>query len=191
MKAKAAALTSVLTVATLGMASASAAEINFTGEVLDVTCNVVGGAGTNGGATGDFTVALEAVSKADLSIAGATAGDHGFSIQIGGAPGTPDSCEAMNGKTAKMQWSTTQASIDAANNVLRNTGTAQNVGIELVNGLAGTPINLSNPNDSANPGATVSAGTATLNYVARYKAIGAAAVEGDVQSTLEYVVTYN
>ncbi|MCY1460411.1 hypothetical protein D9M71_779690 [compost metagenome] len=74
--------------------------------------------------------------------------------------------------------------------MLKNAGTATNVGVQLAN-RNGDVIDLSNATSAANAGAVVTSGTTQLNYVASYKAITGAAGQGTVQTSLEYVVEYN
>jgi major type 1 subunit fimbrin (pilin) len=183
-------LVSALAASCLCIGTASAETITFNGTILDTTCNVTGGSGTNGGTAGSFVVALPQISKTALSTAGATAGDTGFSVVIGAPSGQPGTCDSMNGKTAKLHWNINQLSIDAANNVLKNTGTATNVGVQLAS-ANGSVVDLSNVASATNVGSVVSGGTTELNYVASYKAIAGAAGQGTVQTSLEYVVEYN
>ncbi len=182
-------LASALAVSCLCIGTASAETITFNGTILDATCNVTGGQGTNGVA-GSFVVTLPQISKSELSTAGATAGATGFSVVIGAPSGQPGACDSLNGKTAKLHWNINQLSIDAANNVLKNSGTATNVGVQLAN-PNGNVVDLSNAASATNVGAEVTGGTTQLNYVASYKAITGAAGQGTVQTSLEYVVEYN
>jgi major type 1 subunit fimbrin (pilin) len=182
-------LASALIASCFCIGTAAAETITFNGTILDETCNVTGGQGTSGTA-GSFVVTLPPISKSDLATVGSTAGDTGFRVVIGAPAGQPGTCDAMNGKTARLHWNINQLSIDPTNNVLKNAGTASNVGVQLAN-VGGDVINLSDASSAANAGAVVTGGTTQLNYVASYKAINAAASQGTVQTSLEYVVEYN
>jgi len=80
-------LFSTALVAALGLvamqSSASDGQINFTGKITATNCTVNGGTGTDGAAK-NITVPLDTVSTASLASAGATAGDHPFSLVFGG-----------------------------------------------------------------------------------------------------------
>lgn len=174
-------------------ASASDGQINFTGQITATNCIVTGGAGTDGAAK-NITVALPTVSTAALSAGGATAGDHPFTLVFGGTGSTGcvdgtkvtlhfDSAATPSGYAGTM--------VNAATGNLKNktgAGFATNVevGLTLPNG---SPINMYTSNGS--PQATITGGTASIDYVARYVATGGAAAAGNVATAVMYSVQYN
>lgn len=175
--------------ATVGLASvaqpshAADGTITFQGEVVDVTCEVTGGGGATG--KGDLTVTLPKVAVSALAAAGNTAGETPFSLNLSGAGCT-------DGKTAEMFVETaSSAFVDPATGNLRN-GAASGAGqvqVELINPDNNSQINLAT--NANQPTATIdSSNTATLNYVARYRATGTATA-GAVNSDLTYSMIYN
>lgn len=174
-------------------ASASDGQINFTGKITATNCTVTGGTGTDLAAS-NIGVKLDTVSANSLSSAGATAGDHPFSLVFGGSGSTGcidgtkvtlhfDSAATPTGYSSTM--------VNSATGNLKNTtatGAATNVEVGLTTS-GGSPINMYTSNGS--PQATIASGTATINYVARYVATGGAAQPGDVATAVMYSVIYN
>ncbi len=170
--------------------------ITFNGMITDTTCTVTGSGAASG--TGNITVVLPTVSTTALASAGQTAGDTPFSLVLGG--GT----NCTNGKTAAL-WVETSATpaLDATTGALKNqaSGGANNVAVRLLNRANNQPINLgtnaavvsTSTVISANnqPAATISSNSATLNYIAQYLAINAAATAGAVNTYLTYSMQYN
>ncbi|WP_342316336.1 fimbrial protein [Lysobacter sp. FW306-1B-D06B] len=182
-KSSIAMVTALLVGSATAPAFAADGSITFNGEILDSTCTVTGGAGTDGGVK-DLTVTLPTIQKAALAAANQVAGETPFTIVIGGAGQTG----CVNGKTAKLWWEQSGSDIDTATGRLKNNGgSATNVQIDVKNS-AGASINFAT---NANPSTAVIAGnTATLNYAAQYYAT-AAATAGTVTSKVIYSVAYN
>lgn len=173
-------------------AHASDGQITFTGEVKAGNCIITGGAGTDGAAT-NITVKLDPVQATALATDGATAGDHPFTLKVsGGSSGTCADNSAISlhfdGTAAT---SLGQTLVDQSTGRLKNqtgTGQATNVEVGVLN-TNGSPINLWT--NAGSPVATVSGGTAQLNYVAQYVATGGAAQVGLVNTAVMYSVQYN
>jgi major type 1 subunit fimbrin (pilin) len=192
-------LTSAALAAAFGLvalqASASDGQINFVGKIVDGTCVVTGGAGTDG-ATGNITVTLPTVQRTAFAAAGATAGDTPFTLIVkdnGGGKcvdGTKVSLHFDSASTPT-QGGYTSAMVDSASGRLNNltaAGQASNVQVALFDGN-GDAINLWT--SSGSPVATVTSGQATLNYVAKYYALAAAPGAGKVNSAVMYSLQYN
>lgn len=155
--------------------SASAADgtITFNGNVTATTCTINGGSPS-------FAVNLPTVSTGTLSAAGDWAGRTAFSI-------------ALTGCTASGQ--TVSAYFEPGGNVntagrLSNTAAtspAGNVDLQLLNNTLGVIDMYNGTNNST---ATITSGSATLNYYVQYYAT-AAATAGAVKSTVDYTIQYN
>ncbi|WP_426270107.1 fimbrial protein [Dyella kyungheensis] len=174
-------------------ASASDGQINFTGKITATNCTVNGGTGTDGAAK-NITVPLDTVSTAALASAGATAGDHPFSLVFGGSgsAGCTDGTKVtLHFDSAATPSGYTSTMVNSATGNLKNTtatGAATNVEVGLTT-PSGSAINMYTSNGS--PQATIASGTATINYVARYVATGGASTAGDVATAVMYSVIYN
>jgi major type 1 subunit fimbrin (pilin) len=171
----------------LGMAATTAAHaadgnINFTGEISDVTCSINGV--TPG--TGDVNIAvnLPKVSAKALASAGQTAGAQAFAIMLGKTGET--TCQ--NGKVASMHFEADSPAIDKATGMLTVTGGATNVQIGLLNDK-GAKINLVDNTNTTQ--ATIVDNQVTLAFVARYEAVNGAAGSGGASSTVRYSIAYN
>lgn len=182
----ASAIAFVLGVAAVGTASASTGgTITLTGSVSDATCTVSGGTGTDGG-TGNFNVALDQASLADVATAGTVSHNKPFQVMIGG-PGQ-SSCAA--GTVATMGFLPSSTQIDAATGALQNAlaSGAKNVEIQLADSV-GTAIDLTT---GATQMVTVATGAtqATLDYSAQYlpTAVG---TSGLISTSVVYNVDYN
>lgn len=174
-------------------ASASDGQINFTGLITATNCTVNGGTGTDGAAK-NITVPLDTVSTDALASAGATAGDHPFSLTFGGgsSSGCTDGTKvSLHFDSAATPAGYTSTMVDSATGNLKNNtgaGFATNVEVGLTTS-SGSAINMYTSNGS--PQATIAGGTATINYVARYVATGGASTAGTVGSAVMYSVIYN
>ncbi len=175
-------------------ASASDGQINFTGKITAANCTVTGGSGTTGG-TKDITVPLDTVSTGAFSASQLTAGDHPFTLNFGGTGST--GCTNGTKVTLHFDSATTPAGyagtmVNSATGNLKNTtatGAATNVEVGLTT-TAGSQINMYTSNGS--PQATInSAGTASIDYVARYVATNGMPTAGDVATAVMYSVIYN
>lgn len=165
-----------------GAARAADGQINFAGEVTAQTCQITGTPGAAGAPVTLPTVTLPTVSSLALATNGATTGNTPFQIQITG-------CDpARKSVTALFSGST----IDTSTGALRNTAAngAKNVELQLLNADA-TPLALDR-NTVAGQGsksAQLISGKATLYYIARYQARGAATA-GPVESSVQFTMIY-
>ncbi|GED23656.1 fimbrial protein [Halomonas halmophila] len=177
--------------------------VNFEGEVVNSTCNVVP-------ADQDKTVVLPTVSVSALDTAGATAGATPFSISLenctvgdGGSPPVSELSLPVSA-TAANQFDVSAyfepgGTVDSSTGRLINTASdgdgATNVQIELLNSQ-GAPIAIREVGgDGLQPGAEWYAvdgddGAVTMNYFARYHATGGPATAGVVSSTVDFTLTY-
>ena len=169
-------------------AHAADGTITFTGHVTAPVCTTVVGAGPTGGSMSPSpTITLPTVATSAFSATAITTTGHTpFSISLTG-------CEKAGSLgNVRAVFSTTAAAAGADGNLVANTGGAANVGIAIM-----TPGHVSiglNGNAAVDPGAALPEGTAgpiTMNYVAAYKSVTAAAVgDGSVEGTLEYTISY-
>ncbi len=162
--------------------------IDFGGSVIDATCPIRGGAGTDGGDS-SFNVALEPVSIGALRKAGDTANHKAFNITIGG----PNDGVCENGKLARISFVASGSFIDPDSGTLRNVqavdfGGAANTNIQVTDG-DGKPINLADPQSGVNS-PEIANNTTTIRLGARYYATGAAR-GGLVKTRVMYNVNYN
>ncbi|WP_228397056.1 fimbrial protein [Limnobaculum xujianqingii] len=172
-------------VAALGTTAAQAASngtVNFTGEVIDQTCDI-----TIDGNTSPATVALDAVDKAQLASPGATAKRTGFNIGLSNCSGTATVTKAS-------AFFENGATVDPINYRLLNTLTgataATNVQLQLLDATTGTPIQVGNPSQSTNSTTyDLTSGSATLPYAVEYYATGAA-TPGLVASAVNFTINY-
>jgi major type 1 subunit fimbrin (pilin) len=159
---------------------ASTGTINFTGTVAAQTCAAsVGGTA----APSASTVALPVVQANALSAAAATAGRTAFQISLTG-------CAASNpagAGTVKALFEN-GAGVDS-NGRLVNTGSAQNVALQLLDGTTNAVITAGNASQNTGGYVTISAGAATLPYSVQYYATAAAAA-GTVASSVTYSLIY-
>jgi major type 1 subunit fimbrin (pilin) len=169
----------------LGLASfgANAADgtITFTGTVSDTTCSI------NSVATGspaDKSITLPTVSAGTLSTTGATAGtssptDLAFTLSGCTSGATKAIANFENGPQ-----------VDQTTGNLKNSGTAANVQVQLLN-AAMNPINITtnSNNQLATDGVAITGGAASPKYFARYFATGKAAA-GTVNTSVQYTMQY-
>lgn len=172
-------------VAALGSTAVQAASngtINFTGEVIDKTCDI-----TIDGASSPATVILEAVDKAQLASAGATAKRTGFNIELTNCTGTA----SVNSAAAFFE---NGATVDPIAYRLLNTladGTeATNVQLQLVDATTGAAIKVgSQDQHTSSTTYDLTSGSATLPYAVEYYATGAA-TPGLVTSAVNFTINY-
>lgn len=165
----------LLAAAQVNAAEASDGTINFDGNIADQTCSVnVNDSGSNTG-----TVTLPKVAAGMLSADGQTAGRTRFTIGLTG-------CSTKTGGV--YAYFEQGANVNAEGH-LKNTGTAQNVELQLLdaNDVALNVGSDTQRNDPAKE--TMSGGTATLTYSAQYYAT-AAATSGTVASSVTYSINY-
>lgn len=176
----------ILTALLSSQAYAADGTISFTGNISSSTCTVTGGTGSVAGSK-DISVTLPNISTDVLAQDGDVAGETPFSIVIG----SKDETGCANGLIASLHFeSQKSALIDPATGNLNNqTGPdfAENVQIELLNN-EGNKIDLYNSDNVSF--AKIDGHSATLNFLARYKANGGAVKPGKVDTNLVYSVTY-
>ncbi|MFM0730245.1 fimbrial protein [Paraburkholderia sediminicola] len=172
----------------LGLASfgAHAADgtISITGTLSNTTCSINGKAS---GTAADMSVTLPTVSAGALSTAGAvagTSGPTGITMALTGCTGAATKAVATfeNGST-----------VDQTNGYLTNqalSSPATKVEVRLLNASM-QPINIVTGlnNDIAGNGATITTGSANLNYFAQYYATGKATA-GPVSTSVQYTMQY-
>ncbi len=163
----------------LGAGSAQAYDgtITFSGIVTSQTCTVNG----NGTGNHDFTVTLPPVSASALSTATSVAGRTPFNISL-------SACSAGSG-TVHTLFETASNIDPTTGNLTLNTGGASNVEIQLLNSDY-SAIALNHGDSTQNSkAATITGGTATLNYFAQYYATGQASA-GNVATSVLYTMSY-
>ncbi|MEJ0230739.1 fimbrial protein (plasmid) [Klebsiella michiganensis] len=159
-------------------ANAADGTITISGEVTDTTCDIA----VNGG-TADATVTLPTVSASTLTTSGETAGTTPFSIALSGCSGT-----TLNTATT---WFESGSNVDSTTGRLTNTGTAENVQVQLLNSDLGTIVagGTSGSTDQNDVAVDISGGSGTLNYYAQYYALGASSA-GTVLTSVDYTIVY-
>ncbi|MGF6898825.1 fimbrial protein [Paraburkholderia sp. GAS348] len=173
------ALGSLLGLASLG-AHAADGTITITGQVTDTTCSING---TAAGSDASRTIVLAPVTAGSLASTGATAGtsipaDLAFKL-TGCTSGTKVIANFENGTT-----------VDQTTGNLKNSGTAQNVQIQLLNaGMSPINITTNSGNQLATNGVAITGGVANLQYYARYFATGKATA-GTVDTSVQYTMQY-
>lgn len=150
--------------------------ISFQGEVTDETCSLT----VNGNDTAPI-ILLPTVSTSDLSASGDVAGATTFEMGVSGCTGSTDSTAISTVFVGNL--------IETTNGTLGNTGTAENVTVQILD-TEGTEINLSSTY-TAEGDLTLAAGdtASTATYTAQYYASDAATA-GTVAASLQYAVTY-
>ncbi len=152
--------------------------ITFTGKVVANTCvfKVNGGGSSN-------TVVLPVVFTTALAAAGNVAGNTAFTIAASGCDPNLASVQA---------YFTSAANVDTGTGNLINTGSAANVQVQLLNGTTSTvmPLNGANATAQNSPVGTLVGNAATMNYSARYIAVGGAATAGLVNTSVAYTINY-
>lgn len=150
-------------------AAPASGTITIKGTVLADTCTV----NVNGGAA----VVLPSVMTGALATPGTTAGSTPFSIGL-------SACDT-NAISATMVFNGTN--IDSTTGYLKNTGSATNVMVQLLNS-ANAVINTSDNTNA--PVIALANGTGTTSLKARYVAVGGAATAGLVQTSVGFTLTY-
>lgn len=180
-----------LGLAVLALSAASTAfaaptgTINFTGKLLDSTCDASLVGASPAGTSGSFT--LQTMNIAGLAKAGDTIGDIAFTIKLTGTGCTDGGIIA----TPYFEAETTK--VNAAGRLI-NTATgataAKNVDIQIVTANK-TAIDLMKPalTQEVTTGVDNGANTKDFTYYARYFATGAAE-KGDVTSSVSYSIFY-
>lgn len=148
--------------------------VHFKGEVVEAACAVDAG-------SVDQTVQLGQVKTSTLADANKTSSPVGFNIQL-------DDCNVSSTKTASIIWNGTQG---GATNVLAlqssSAGGATNVGIQVLD-QTGTPVVFDGATASA--ANTLSTGTNTLPFQARYISLNGGATAGTANADATFKVQY-
>lgn len=191
-------LSSLLAIAAVPVISqAATGTITFTGNVTAQTCQVTG----NTSAASDFTITMPNVSTSLLARDGqvASSNNNGIMLKLTGCSRKTASSDGA--VRARFESGT---NVDAATKRLKNTGTATNVQVGLVNPdgsdiqigtsdqSAGNPwVNITGGSyNTATPAVDQNTGTATLQYGYKYVATGGAAGAGTVVSTVQYSIDF-
>ena len=133
-----------------------------------------------------IAVALPTVSTQTFSGADSTAGTTAFDIQL--------NCPSGSTAALSINFSGRRAS-NRYSNVLRNTGNAKNVGVQMLD-QSGNPItfNNNNPNNTTSnlmPLGSTNVGSMTLPFAARYYATSNSVTAGTVVATATFNLIYD
>jgi P pilus assembly protein, pilin FimA len=179
MKLHATALAVAAAFAVPGLAFA-ANTINFSGEVTDQTCSAVVDGNT------DPTVILDSVPVSALNGVGQTAGETSFTLQLTG-------CAAPSGSDEHFTTLFQATNATTAGNLTNTAASgATGVALQLLDGPAGSPVNLAG-------GAAVEAGDIVLatgetstsyDYAVQYVAEDATVTPGPVLGSVTYTLRY-
>ncbi|MDG2539549.1 fimbrial protein [Dyella jiangningensis] len=128
--------------------------------------------------TPSISVTLPTVSNTSLAAAGATAGTTAFTIGL--------NCpSAAAGQTMAIQFDTAKSFGGASGVITPASGTAKNVGVQLVdNGF--TPVTFATPTVVG----TTPNGTYNLTYYARYYATATPVGSGNLTATATFTISY-
>lgn len=164
-------------VCALPAAHAADGTITVNGEITGTTCTISG----NGGGK-SFTVPLPEVLTSALNAAGNTAGNTDFNIKL-------TNCQPNSGNVST--YFEPGSTVNPQSGKLKNvSGNAQNVEIGLLNkGGAAIMLGAGKPTQNS-ARATITNGTATLEYTAQYVAAGGAASAGSVNTSVLYSMDY-
>ncbi|NWK76796.1 fimbrial protein [Aquitalea sp. LB_tupeE] len=151
--------------------------INFTGTISSVTCSLAAAGGTNVG-----SVTLPTVTQSSLKNPGDTAGTTQFSIKLSGCTGTATQASA---------WFESGPEINASGRILTTIAGANTdtLSIALYNMGSATPISIGQSTVASAP-FTITSGSATLNYQAKYYAEKAVSAAGAVVGKVNYTIQY-
>ncbi|MNG80448.1 S-fimbrial protein subunit SfaA precursor [compost metagenome] len=172
-------------VATFGVSAAQAASngtVNFTGQVLDKTCDI-----TIDGNASPATVVLQAVDRSQLSVIGATAKRTSFNIEL-------SNCSGSASVTNAAAFFENSSTVDPIGYRLNNTATggtaATNVQLQLIDAPTGNAIKVGSPEQhTSSTTYDLASGTATLPYAVEYYATGEATA-GLVASSVNFTINY-
>lgn len=155
--------------------------ITLTGTLAANTCKISGSGGGNGGGS-DFTVALPTVSASSLSAPNMTAGRTPFNIVLSDC--TPSAGNVLT------YFEEGSPMIDAATGWLKNSGTAQNVQVSLLNDDFTKIVLGADKVSQSSKAVALTEGNATLNYFAQYVAQSGRVVAGTVNTAVLYSIVY-
>ncbi len=127
-------------------------------------------------------VTLPAVFTSQLGSIGATAGTTPVQLNLTGCPASTAISISFSGTSATISGT-------PSSTVLASSGSAQNVGVQLLgNGGSPTPVDITGGVKTA-LGTTTSSGSLSATYYAQYYATGTAG-PGNVNATAVYTLTY-
>ena len=175
------------TVLASSSAWASDGTITFAGTIYEQSCSISG----NGGSA-DFQVDMPHLSKNALNAAGKSAGATPFSIRLTNCNTTPTTRAGGTAFTKVKAFFEPGPDVDFSTGRVKNTtatGAATHLQIEILN-TDGELIDLSKGSSQISPEATLVNDAATLNYIARYYANGAAVTAGSVNAKVTYSIIY-
>jgi major type 1 subunit fimbrin (pilin) len=151
--------------------------ITLTGMLAASTCKISG----NGGGS-DFTVALPTVSASSLSAPNMAAGRTPFNIVLSGCTPSAGNVQTYFEEGSPM--------IDATTGWLKNSGTAQNVQVSLLNDDFTKIVLGADKVSQSSKAVALTEGNATLNYFAQYVAQSGRVVAGTVNTAVLYSIVY-
>jgi major type 1 subunit fimbrin (pilin) len=156
-----------------GSAFAADATLNFSGTILQPSCTV-------DSSTANQTVTLDSTPIANFGSVGSTAAAKGVNLNL------------INCSAGTIVTMTVAGTMDTVASVLKNTGTATQVGVQIlrassVGSTTGTPIAL---NSAISLGTVGSSGAMTVPFVLQYYRLGALTA-GTVAATATVNFTYN
>lgn len=170
-------------------AHANSGTIDFDGEVVDATCDVV----VNDGSATVTTVTLPAVSKGLLAGANSVAGKTAFRLMLSNCK----DFSGLTGKSVAAYYKPDATNVDSATGLLNNTattGAATNVQLQLLDGTNNSEIMVGFANQMTSAGFVSIAGTepttAVLPYFVQYKSVAGGATAGDVKGTVAFDLMY-
>lgn len=166
-------LLAILVAIVTGPAVAADATLNFTGTILQPSCDI-------DSTTANQTIPLGSAPVMNFAAVGSTSNPAPFNLTlVNCAPGTSVTM-------------TVAGTMDTVASVLKNTGTATQVGVQIlqassVGATTGTPVKL---NIAVNMGAVGSTNTMTVPFVAQFYRLGTLTA-GTVSATATVNFTYN
>lgn len=170
----------VLLLASPSLVFAAGNTITFRGQVASQTCQVVVDGQVNP------VVLLPTVSKASLASEGAVVGETPFSVRVDGC-----TASAANDVAIKTMF---LANAATSGGNIPNIGTAQNVALQLLDGVGGSPVKLTAGAPTSVSGIVLKKGTDVgaehdfaVRYISEKGAAGAGTVIGSVQYALDYL----
>ncbi|CAM2177177.1 major type 1 subunit fimbrin (pilin) [Paraburkholderia sacchari] len=166
-------LLAILVAIATGPAFAVDATLNFTGDILQPSCDI-------DSSTANQTVPLGTAPIMDFAAVGSTSNPKGFYLSL-------VNCAAGTNVTM-----TVAGTMDTVPSVLKNIGTATQVGVQIlqagsVGATTGTPVTL---NSAVNLGVVGSSNAMTVPLVAQFYRLGTLTA-GTVSATATVNFTYN
>jgi major type 1 subunit fimbrin (pilin) len=150
------------------------ATISFTGTFIQPTCTV-------DSSTANQTIALDAAQITAFPSVGSTTNPKAFNMIVNNCAPTTQVTMTVSG------------TMDTVTSVLKNTGTAAQVGVQIlqagsVGATTGTPVTL---NSAINFGTVDATNSMTIPLVAQYYQLGTAVTPGTVAAIATVNFTYN